>query len=56
MNGNALVIRALKTFVQGFLAAWALSNFDFAQAAVVGAAAAGISALMNLFIQPTEAK
>ena len=56
MNGNALLIRALKTFVQAFLAAWALTNFDFSQAALVGAAAAGISALMNLLIQPTEAK
>lgn len=56
MNGNALLVRAFKTFVQTFLATWALTNFDFGQASLIGAAAAGISALMNLFIQPTEAK
>ena len=56
MNGNALLFRAFKTFVQTFLATWAVTNFDFGQAAVIGAIAAGISAVMNLFIQPTEAK
>jgi hypothetical protein len=56
MNGNALLVRAFKTFVQAALATWALTNFDFGQASLVGAAAAGISALMNLFIQPAEAK
>lgn len=56
MNSNALLIRAFKTFVQSALATWALTNFGFGKAALIGAAAAGISALMNLFIQPTEAK
>lgn len=56
MNSNALVVRAFKTFVQAAGATWALTNFDFGKAALIGAAAAGISALMNLFIQPTEAK
>lgn len=56
MNSNALLVRAFKTFVQAFLAAWALTSFDFGQAAVVGGLAAGISAVMNLFIQPVEAK
>lgn len=56
MNGNALLIRALKTFVQAGLATWAVTGFDFTTGAIVGAVAAGISALMNLFIQPTEAK
>lgn len=56
MNGNALFIRALKTFVQAGLAGWAVTGFDFTSGAIVGAIAAGVSALMNLFIQPTEAK
>ena len=56
MNANAILIRAFKTFVQTFLAAWAVTNFDFTQGAIIGAAAAGVSALMNLFIQPQEAK
>lgn len=56
MNSNALLVRAFKTFVQAALAAWALTSFDFGKAALVGAVAAGLSALMNLFIQPVEAK
>ena len=55
MNGNALFIRALKTFIQAGLATWAVTGFDFTTGAIVGAAAAGLSALMNLFIKPTEA-
>ena len=55
MNGNALFVRALKTFIQAGLAGWAVTGFDFSTGAIVGAAAAGISALMNLFIKPTEA-
>lgn len=56
MSGNALLIRALKTFIQAGLATWAVTNFDFTTGAIVGAVAAGLSALMNLFIQPVEAK
>ncbi len=55
MNGNALFVRAFKTFVQAGLATWAVTGFDFTTGAIVGAIAAGISALMNLFIKPTEA-
>ena len=55
MNGNALIVRAFKTFVQAGLAAWAVTSFDFGNAAIVGAIAAGVSAVMNLFIKPTEA-
>lgn len=56
MNANALLIRAFKTFIQGFLAAWVLTGNSVEKNALIGAVAAGISALMNLFIQPTEAK
>ena len=56
MNGNALFVRAFKTFVQAGLATWAVTGFDFTTGAIVGAIAAGLSALMNLFIQPVEAK
>lgn len=56
MKGNALFVRAFKTFVQAGLATWAVTNFDFTTGAIVGAVAAGLSALMNLFIQPVEAK
>ena len=56
MNSNALFVRALKTFIQAGLATWAVTGFDFTTGAIVGAVAAGLSALMNLFIQPMEAR
>lgn len=61
MNANVILIRAFKTFVQTFLATLgvsALTVVDVAtgKAALIAAAAAGVSAVMNLFIQPTEAK
>jgi hypothetical protein len=43
-----IAIRALKTFVQAFLAAWAVTNFQLTKIAVLAAVAAGISAIMNL--------
>lgn len=52
-----IIIRALKTFLQGFLGALAvtLPNSDFSDGMVlksllIGAVAAGISAVMNLFL------
>lgn len=61
MNSNALLIRAFKTFVQAFAASLALNinnvqNISAGKAVVIGAIAAGISGLMNLIIQPVEAK
>lgn len=61
MDINVILIRALKTFVQAFLAAVCLgivtvTDIPALKALVVGALAAGISAVMNLVIQPTEAK
>jgi len=58
---NALSVRALKTFVQAggaFLVAGLTQDISapFNKALLVGALAAGISAVMNLFIMPTEAK
>lgn len=52
-----ILIRAIKTFIQGFLGALAVSlpNADLTNMAVlksllIGAIAAGISAVMNLFL------
>lgn len=42
--------RSLKTFVQAGLAMWALSNYDLSKGAVVGAVAAGISAVWNTVV------
>jgi hypothetical protein len=58
---NVLAVRAFKTFVQAFLAALSLglvtaTNLTALKALAVGAIAAGVSAVMNLFVQPTEAK
>lgn len=61
VNINALVVRALKTFLQAFLAALALgivttTDIPALKALIVGAIAAGVSAVMNLFLAPKEAK
>lgn len=58
---QALLIRALKTFVQAFLGAVLLGLtpvFDIAtlKALLLSAVAVGISAVMNLYIKPLEAK
>lgn len=61
MDFNVLAIRAIKTFVQAFFGVLAVSSatvvdVETGKAVLIGAVAAGISALMNLIIQPTEAK
>lgn len=58
---NVILVRAAKTFLQAFLGALALgivttTNLSALKALVVGAIAAGVSAVMNLFIAPKEAK
>lgn len=61
LNIKVLVYRALKTFVQGALAVLVanlanVTNLNTGKAAVVAAFAAGVSAVMNLVIQPQEQK
>lgn len=61
MNFNVIFIRALKTFLQAFVAAVSVgivttTDISAVRALIVGAIAAGVSAVMNLFIQPNEAK
>lgn len=53
-----IVIRALKTFVQGFLATLIVllkesdySDLNILKSVIIGAIAGGISAVMNLIIQ-----
>lgn len=52
-----ILIRAFKTFVQGFLGALAitlpttdLTNYELVKSILIGAVAGGISAVMNLII------
>lgn len=61
MNANVLFVRAFKTFIQAFLAAVSVgivttTDISALRALIVGAIAAGVSAVMNLVIQPQEAK
>lgn len=61
MDFNVLAVRAFKTFIQAFLSVLAVSlatvvDVETGKAVLIGAVAAGISAAMNLVIQPTEAK
>lgn len=61
VNVNALLIRAFKTFVQAFLAIIIAGltpqiNVATGKALLISAIAAGLSAVMNLFLAPQEAK
>lgn len=56
-----IFIRAVKTFIQGFLGALAvtlpntdLSSFELIKPIIIGAVAAGISAVMNLTVHLLE--
>jgi hypothetical protein len=58
---DVLIVRALKTFLQAFLAvvlAGLTTAIDLAttKALLIGALAAGVSAVMNLFLVPQEAR
>lgn len=55
-QAKVIAIKALKTFVQAFLAGWALTQFDFSKGAIVGACAAGFSAVMNIGMEVYEAR
>lgn len=63
MNIKDISIRALKTFVQGFLGALAitlpsadLTNTSILKSVLIGALAGGISAVMNLIVNSLEKK
>lgn len=61
MDYKALIVRAIKTFAQGFLAYLAAGvagvvSIDTLKALIVAALAAGISAGMNVILKPTEAR
>ena len=58
-----ILIRAFKTFIQGFLAVLVvelpnidLSNEEFVKSIMIGAVAGGMSAVMNLIIQALDSK
>ena len=58
-----ILIRTIKTFVQGFLGALIVilpegdyTSTDFLKSALIGALAGGICAVMNLIIQLLESK
>lgn len=58
---DALLVRAFKTFIQAFLAFVSTGlvtaiSVPTTKALIAGAIAAGISAAMNLFLAPQEAK
>ncbi len=51
LNYKDVSVRAVKTFIQAALAAWVVTGNATTKEAGVGALAAGISAVMNLFLQ-----
>lgn len=57
----ALIVRALKTFIQAALAfavagLASVTTLSAGKALVIAAIAAGLSAVTNVFIKPVEAK
>lgn len=44
-------IRSVKTFVAAFLSGWALTNYSWDKGAIVGAFAAGFTAILNLGLE-----
>ncbi len=55
MNWKNIIERALWTFVQGFLGALIL-NVEMDKSAIIGALAAGLSALKTLVMEIAEAR
>lgn len=47
---NDIIIRALKTFAQAFLASWSISGFAIEKDIAVAALSAGISAAWNILL------
>jgi hypothetical protein len=50
---NGVLIRLAITFVQGFVAAWALTNYQVNRGVVGGLIAGGLSAVYNTFVKPS---
>lgn len=46
------VLNILVTFVEGFLAAWLVTDHATSKVALIGAGAAGLSSAWNLVIKP----
>lgn len=46
------IVNVIVTFVEGFLAAWALGGNQFSKHAIVGAGAAALSVVYNTVIKP----
>lgn len=52
VNLKQTAINVTVTFVEGFLAAWLITNHSTEKQALIGASAAGLSAVWNLVIKP----
>jgi hypothetical protein len=52
LSNDDIIVRAVKTFVQASVAVWLVSDNPLSKSALVGAVAAGISALWN-FVRQT---
>jgi hypothetical protein len=58
---QALIVRALKTFLQAAVSVVALNignvtNLNAGKTLAIAAVAAGVSAVINIFVKPVEAK
>lgn len=51
LNWKDVCVRSLKTFLAAFLPVWAMTNYSLEKGALVGAFAAGITALWNFVLE-----
>lgn len=49
---HVVIRNVVITFLQGFLVAWALTNYSFDEGSLFGAGVAGLSAVWNLILKP----
>lgn len=52
-RNRTILINVLVTFLEGFLAAWALTGQEVSKHALVGAGAAAVSLVWNTVVKPT---
>lgn len=51
-----VAVKMLVTFLEGFGASWSLTNFTLTKVALIGAVAAGLSAVYNVTKKVWDAK
>lgn len=56
LDWKDIIVRSVKTFVAAFVPTWALTNYSFEKGAIIGAGAAGVTALLNFVLEVWKQK